>query len=293
MRKILVGVDLSPTSELAIATAIDLARRDGAEVILAMADAIPQIPEGLSERAAAAAKRQSSALAATLADDRRQLAALRERHAGQGATLSQLIVDGYPDEELPRVAREQGAELIVVGSHGRTGIKRVVMGSVAERCARLAECSVLVVRGSTPHGGFHRIVVGADFSPQGKVAIERAIAVAAPGATIDLVHCWQIPYVATGIDAPVLALPHGDMVAGWTDEGEALVRWTRQRTDRTVRFQLRSGAPALTLADAAAEANADLVVVGSHGRRGLRRFVLGSVAEVTARHAPCATLIAR
>jgi nucleotide-binding universal stress UspA family protein len=293
MRKIIVGVDLSPQSQLAVQTAVDLARRDGAEVVLALADAVPQVPDGMSERATAAAKRQISAMAENLAVDRRALAELRERHTGQGATVSQVVVDGYADDQLPKLAREMGADLVIVGSHGRTGLKRVVLGSVAERVARLSECSVLIVRGEPPTGGFHRIVVGTDFSVQGKVAIERAITVAARDATIRLIHTWQVPYAASGVDASAVALPVGDLVDVWNDEGEALVQWTRQRTDLPVTFELCSGAPALALSDAAANAKADLVAVGSHGRRGLRRFVLGSVAEVTARHAPCSTLIAR
>jgi len=293
MRKIIVGVDLSPDSELAVASAVDRARRDGAEVVLVMADAIPIVPEGLSPRASAAAKTFNRELGERLAADRKRLAELRERWQGQGAEISQLVIDGYPDEELPRVAADTGADLIVVGSHGRTGIKRILLGSTAERVTRLAGCSVLVVRGSAPSGGYRHIVVGSDFSALAKLALNRAVEVAAPGAKIEVVHCWQVPYLASAIDGPPVVPPYDEMLEGWRQEGEAMVAAVAAPPGVEVKFHLSPRPAAQGLADVAKDVGADLIVVGSHGRRGIRRFLLGSVAEVTARHAPCSTLVAR
>jgi nucleotide-binding universal stress UspA family protein len=292
MKRILVGVDLSPESELAVASAVDHARRIGAEVVLAMADAFPLEAEGASESAATAAKVYNDVIRRQLELDRGQLGALRERWDGHGAEISQILLDGWPDEELARRAAELGAELIVVGSHGRTGVKRLVLGSTAERVIRLAGVSVLVARGAAPSGGYRRIVVGTDFTPLARQAALAAIGYAGAGGRIDVVHCWSRPATAAGLDVPI-TLPWGAMVTELERIGAAHVAELRRETDVPIDFRVAQLAPDHGLVEVAERTGADLIVVGSHGRRGVKRFLLGSVAERTARHAPCSTLVVR
>jgi nucleotide-binding universal stress UspA family protein len=64
----------------------------------------------------------------------------------QGVTLETMILSGRPDEGIVKAAEFKGASLIIVGSHGRTGLKRLLMGSVAERVIGHAKCPVLVVK---------------------------------------------------------------------------------------------------------------------------------------------------
>ena len=72
----------------------------------------------------------------------------RVRHAGlEGDSI---VAYGFPFEHIVTVARNQGVDLIIMGTHGRTGLKHVLMGSVAERVVRLAPCPVLVTRSTTP-----------------------------------------------------------------------------------------------------------------------------------------------
>jgi nucleotide-binding universal stress UspA family protein len=290
--KIIVGVDLSPASERAVAHAACVARRTGAEVLLVLAQdtqldpAVPNASDWLelyATRARDGAQRQRAAL-----DE------LYQRWSGQGAAVSTLVVDGFADEQLPRLASELAAGLIVVGTQGRTGLSRALLGSVAERVVRFAGRPVLVARGAAPVGGYHRIVVGTDFTATAELALGRAVEVAAPGARIDLVHCWQSsPWVPD--DPPLVADDRmreamlGDLAAA----GEAAAARARGASGLDIRFQLVERQPAQGLADYADDNGADLIVVGSHGRRGFRRFLLGSVAEVTVRHAPCAVLVVR
>ena len=292
MRKIIVGADLSTESEVAMAHAVDRARRDGAEVVLAMIDAVPDSPVGLTPQTARAVKAYNEILEQRLAADRRGLAEMRERWQGQGVAISQLVVDGFADDRLPAIAAETGSDLIAVGSHGRTGLKRMMLGSVAERAARLATCSVLIARGPAPSGGYRRILVGTDFTPLAKIALLQAIDAAGPGARIDVVHCWTMTF---GIDGMAMLAPgdYGEMADGLRREGEAWIAIAKERDDLDVRFALVERPAAMGLSELARDVTADLIVVGSHGRRGVRRFLLGSVAESTARHAPCSTLIAR
>lgn len=298
MSKIIVGVDLSAESERAVAHAVAVARHVGWELLLVLVDAVPEPPEGAPESMRIIAERYTATLTARLDAHRRQLAALRERWLGHGIALSQLIVDGFADERLPAVATEVGAELIVVGSHGRSGLKRFLLGSVAEHVTRRAEQSVLVARGDAPDGGYRRVVIGTDFSAAAELALGRALPMIARGGHLHLVHCWTQPWVLI-FGEPIGVLPADDELQAAIDRQlveaahRVRARLRQDRPDIELTSALVPALPAQGLVEAAAAHQADLVVVGSHGRRGVRRFVLGSVAEVTLRHAPCSVLVAR
>ncbi len=295
MKTILVGVDLSPESEHAVAHALDLARREGAKVVLAMADCVPELPAHLAAGSREVAASYTEELQRRLAADRVTLGELRERWSG-GVDLSQVIVDGFADEELPRVGSEICADLIVVGSRGRTGVRRWLLGSVAERVVRRAEQSVLVARGDAVPGGYRRVVIGTDFSPLADAAIARALAVLSPQLRVDLVHCWQVPWAGT-MDVPLVANEElrAQLEAALRDAGDKLRAGLRDlgRPEPELHIHLVQGSAAQGLVSVATDQHAELVVVGSHGRRGVRRFMLGSVAEVTVRHAPCSVLVGR
>ncbi|MEZ4362999.1 MAG: universal stress protein [Kofleriaceae bacterium] len=295
MRTILVGVDLSSESEIAIQHALAAARRLGCSVTLALATYIPDSPEGLAPALKASYARYSADLKERLAGERAKLEALRERFVGQGVDISHVVLDGLPEEMLPKAAKELGAALVVVGTHGRTGFRRLSMGSVAEKIVRLEERPVLVARGEVPAGGYHRVVVGLDFSPPARKALHTAREFLAPGGKLDLVHCWQLPLWSYASGAPLL----GDNVAKFQTELLESVRDTGKQwlaevgpVDGSVEFHSMERAPAVGIDEFAAEHKADLIVVGSHGHRGLRRWLIGSVAEATVRHAPCSVVVA-
>ncbi len=192
--RIAVGVDLSPESIHAVEQAIASARHQGAEVVLVYVGAVPEAPEGLPPSMRATASHYRTMLNDRLSEDRAALEALRQRLLGQGVQVSHVLVDGYPDTALAEAATSIGAGLVVVGTHGRTGVRQVLLGSVAEKTVRLADTSVLVVRGADiVTGGFQRIVVGSDFSPLADRAIARAVELAGKGARIEVVHAWTVP----------------------------------------------------------------------------------------------------
>ena len=297
MSKIIVGVDLSAPSERAVAHAVDVARRLGAEVVLVVVDLVPDLAELGSEAVRAEAARDPKTLAGRLHHNRAALAALRDRWLGHGVELSQLVVDGFADERLPAVAEELGADLIVVGSHGRTGLNRFLLGSVAERVIRRADRSVLLARGDAPDGGYRRAVIGTDFSEPAELALARAVPLIARGGRIELVHCWQAAVLSV-FGEPLMVSPGDELqraVGQSLRELGARFRATAliDRPDVELVLHAECAPPAQGLVDLAAARAADLVVVGSHGRRGVRRFVKGSVAERTAHHVACSILVAR
>jgi nucleotide-binding universal stress UspA family protein len=294
MNPILVGVDFSRESDLAIAHAIELARHVGASVTLALVTYVPEPPEGLPSSMAATYARYATTLKEQLASERERLAQLRERFSGQGVELSQVVLDGRPEDQLPSAAREISAAMIVVGTHGRTGFRRLALGSVAEKVVRRAECAVLVARGLAPRGGYHRVAVGLDFSPSSRLAVQAAKQYLAPGGHLDLVHCWQLPAwsyaAASPMQADNLQRLHGDMLGSIDELGK---KWLAEvgGVDGEVAFHRLERSPAAGLDAWATENQTDLLVVGSHGYRGLQRWLIGSVAEATVRHAPCSVVV--
>jgi nucleotide-binding universal stress UspA family protein len=293
---IAVGVDLSPESERATAQAMALARRNGARVVLIHVGPVPEPPSGVPESQRATAETFLRALQARTAEDRAQVEALRQRLIGQGVELSHVFVEGFADAALADTARELGCDLIVVGTHGRTGARRLLLGSVAERTVRFASASVLVARGE-PHaadGGFHRLVVGTDFSDLADTAMARAMDVAADGAQVRLVHAWMTPSMI----GPENAMVIGEVRAAMSDDAqkrssELLARYRKAYPRVSIEMDVCESPAQEALVERAEALKADVIAVGSHGRRGVRRFVLGSVAETTVRHAPCSVLVAR
>jgi nucleotide-binding universal stress UspA family protein len=284
LSKIAVGVDFSPESQRAVDHASMLARQTGAAMTLVHVSTIPPPVSVAPNDAWAALLRER------LAANRVRLDELRERLRAQGIDVSHVLADGDPDPGLVDAARELGADLIVVGTHGRSGVQRLVLGSVAEKTIRLASSAVLVTRGEVPVGGYRHVVVGTDFSDLAWRALERALELTAPGGHVHVVYAWQAPYIEYDLT--------GQMLVGLREAAEIEVETNRERVLAMPRppgvmvgLDLADGVPFVVLDEYSK--SAQLLVVGSHGRRGIRRFLLGSVAEATVRHARCSVLVAR
>jgi nucleotide-binding universal stress UspA family protein len=148
-RRILHATDFSAASGPAFAAAVDLARRDRAQLVIVHVLLPPspfvgdEVPSSYLELEAMARR-----------DAGRRLAAVVEKAANAGVRAeAKLIRGGLPADRIADAARRWGADLIVIGTHGRTGLGRVFMGSVAERVLQRAPCPVLTVRrrtGTTP-----------------------------------------------------------------------------------------------------------------------------------------------
>jgi universal stress protein A len=142
-RRILHPTDFSSASRSALARAIDLARQNRASLVIvhALAPLILPLGDGfVSSGTYEALDRRAHEQA------RKQLTRLVAQTSKRGVRATALLVDGVPHEQIPRIARRRRADLIVIGTHGRSGLSRVLLGSVAERVIRLAPCPVLTVR---------------------------------------------------------------------------------------------------------------------------------------------------
>jgi nucleotide-binding universal stress UspA family protein len=292
---ILVGVDFSPESRIALEHALDIARRAGARVVLVHVSVVPQRPESVPDGILPMLSEYERILRGYLAEDRRRLAELCARCADEGVDVSAMILDDLPDRGICKAAAEVGADLVMIGTHGRAGVKRLLLGSVAERVVRLSGHDVLVARpGARPPGsrGYRRILVAMDFSPMAEAALRGALSLAAPDACIDMLHCKYIPALAYGVGPSRREL--AELTAPLDREirarGDALVaRYTRPGL--SLAFHTIDAEPMQGIIEWHDRNTYDLAVVGSHGNRGLRRFLLGSVAEAIVRHASTPVLV--
>jgi nucleotide-binding universal stress UspA family protein len=139
-RRILVATDFAESAERALACAVQLARRHGAELVLLHVymdlPAYPEITAGQVE--------------AIYEEQRRWIDSALERRArsarSEGLRARALLRTGPAASTIADTAREEGADLLVVGTHSRSGLDRLIVGSVAERVVRLAACPVLVIK---------------------------------------------------------------------------------------------------------------------------------------------------
>jgi nucleotide-binding universal stress UspA family protein len=143
VKRILFATDFSHASEKAFDQAVEIARESGAELLIAHAYQPPAVAPTDAYLSAAMYEELDTKLRDAASQQlERFMRMARER----GATSSSLLLAGPADEAISETAKEQGAGLIVMGTHGRTGPARFFLGSVASRVTSTAPCPVLTVR---------------------------------------------------------------------------------------------------------------------------------------------------
>jgi nucleotide-binding universal stress UspA family protein len=142
IRTILVPIDFSPHAQEAMAWAVDLARRYDATLVLAhVVQPVPWLaaPDGMAFTPADIVASTRRELLDALEQTRRSVVAAGVRAEAE-------LLDGSPAHEIAVLARRIDASLIVMGTHGRTGLQHALLGSVAEKVVRHSSCPVLTVR---------------------------------------------------------------------------------------------------------------------------------------------------
>jgi nucleotide-binding universal stress UspA family protein len=223
-----------------------------------------------------------------------------DKLASCGLEVVTRVTEGYPPAAIVEYAKEWGADLIVVGSHGLSRVMRFLLGSVAKAVVRHAPCSVELVR---PHPGGLRparegmkILLATDGS-NCSVAAARSIAgrpwpAGSEVRVVSVVHIagyllsslQEVPEEMALIESEFLAQGEEDVAAA-----ERIIAGCGLKATSSV----LKGYPKSKIVDEAEDWDADLVVVGSHGRRGLPRLLMGSVSEAVAMHAHCSVEVVR
>jgi len=207
-----------------------------------------------------------------------------------------------PADEIVRYASTRDIDLIVMGTHGHTGVAHLLLGSVAEKVVRIAPCPVLTLRttpGSleTARADVTRILVPTDFSPLSDAALEYARLIAAKwGASIHLVHVLEELIDTASFGSEVFVPDSPEVRAARFKEAQERLAHrvgTGEREQPRATTEVLAGSSTRTIADYAAEHGFDLIVMGTHGRTGLAHLVMGSVAERVVRTATCPVLTVR
>lgn len=200
---------------------------------------------------------------------------------------------GNPSVQICEAAMKYHADLIVLGTHGRTGLDRLLLGSTAERVLTMAHCPVLIVR--APKGSdsrrhmapvtFERVLAPVDFSDCSLDALEYGSQIAKDfGAALTLLHVLE----PLAYDDQTLAQQDG-LKARIDSQFVPYVGAIRS-AGISVGEAIQGGDPADTILDRAVTHDCDLIVMGTHGRRGISHVLWGSVAEGVLRRAPCPVL---
>jgi nucleotide-binding universal stress UspA family protein len=225
--------------------------------------------------------------------------------AGRGElTYRARLGVGRVADHLLELAEAERCQLVVVGSHGRTGLAR--MWSVSAATLHLSRMSVAVVPlDGEPAGAFaapprlKRVLVTTDFSPLGDAAVPWAYTLVDAGGEVYLSHVTVVdPAVGELVDRylPADAGPQtrSTVEAEVAARLRALVPLDAAERNVVTRTEvLRGVAPAKALVEAAERLGADAIVIASHGRTGLARTLLGSVAEDVLRHARAPVFVVR
>jgi nucleotide-binding universal stress UspA family protein len=294
-QSILVPLDGSPLAEQAIPVAQALAERARCKLKLVLVhDRITLMPGPDYTRLELAMQKADREYLKSVT------ARLRER---LGRSVSSAVLQGLPVETLARYIRELGADLVVMTTHGRGGLRRAWLGSVTDQLIRSAEVPVLVVRpgeagAAPPVWEPGEILVALDGSPLAEAALEPAIEVA---------RLWDAELSLVQIVSPITptSSPHLTFPSGYSDQVTALRRESAQDYIRDVAEQIREsgvrasgvavigGAAPETLIELADPKRVGLMVVATHGLGGVRRMVLGSVADKVVRGANVPVLVVR
>jgi universal stress protein A len=144
-RRVVYATDFSKPSLAAFPAALAAARREGGELVVLHVLPPPVGPDAMSY---VPARMYEEMKAAVVGQARRRLDALVRRAARARVRARLELVEGLPHEEIPRAARRHRAALVVVGTHGRTGLARLLMGSVAARVIGTCPCPVMTIRQS-------------------------------------------------------------------------------------------------------------------------------------------------
>jgi len=285
MKHILATSDLSARSDRAIERATMLAAAHRARLtVLHVVD--EELPAAVADRQREEAEQILSRFVEGLAPTKDIYAKVE-------------VVAGAHYQTIIDRAEQLDADLIVMGEHRRDVLLDLFRGSTGERIIRFGTRPVLVVKARPSHP-YVRMIAAVDFSPPARKAVDVALAMA-PETEIYLVHAYDIPFrglLTGGKSMDELTKKHQlqfqDMVdCQMRDFIAALSRTDQTGADLSRQVIAREGMPEEVILAVAEEVRCDLVVIGTHGRSGLARALLGSVTETVLARTSCDVLAVR
>lgn len=266
---ILVPTDGSDVAETAGEYAVSLARAFDADLhVLSVND-----PRDRTEDGVPPAERAVETVAGR-ADDTGLEPTTNVRGMDAGEDVHRVVID---------YAEDEGVDAIVMGTHGRSGLDRFLLGSVAEQTLRESPIPVVTVHeGTDVEPTLDRVLVPTDGSDSAAAAVSHAIDLAtATDATLEVVH---VAGRGLGTEPETYELEAADERSGYEPVDDAAERILEAGLS-PVHATVLTGRPDQAILAHAAERDVDAIVLGTHGRTGIRRYLLGSVTERVVRFA--------
>lgn len=290
MHHIVVGTDFSEPSSVAVRAAAQLAKR--LDTRLTVVHSYDPIPIGLGSVPPAPFW---PALDVTEGREKYADTEFKKLAAGDLADTphdTALLSHASSSSALCNYAAKVGAELLVVGTHGRTGLERMLIGSVAEQAVRHAPCAVLAVRPGGDQAVFpQHMLVCTDLSSAAEPALDLTRRLAHTlGARVTVLNAQDQSVWRNASDsADIRTL---DALESQLNESLEQIHHERFAPPVSKVVLIRKSIPQ-AIVQHAQHVDADLIVLATHGRTGIARLLLGSVAERVTRHAHCSVLVAR
>lgn len=293
--RILIPLDGSPRAELILGQVARILRREDSEILLLrVVNDRPDLRRGDAAKLVQEEREEAQ----------RYIHDMVHRIALRGAKVHGKVAEGPAARTILDQAGTEGATLIAMSTHGRTGLARWIMGSVAEKVVRGCPIPVLLVRSfrSTPQGDlepatseelpFRKILVPTDGSPAASAVLDPARNFAQLFDSEILVLHAELPMALQG-STELGTLPSS--IPTPSEEDAATARATERFRQAGLRAERRTvlGDPAAEILDLSHAQGVDLIAMATHGRSGFSRWVLGSVAERVLRHVTIPLLLVR
>jgi len=299
-QRILVPLDGSPRAELILPHVEHLWKREASELLLVRSVSADSPANGGYDSAPSLVHERN--------DAESYLHGVARRLINAGAKVLTRVLEGSPSGAILDAPRREGATMIAMTTHGRTGLLRWLMGSVADKVVRASDVPVLLLRpfhfagppavesAISREAPFQRILIATDDSPNSMAIVDPAMEFAAPfGSEIIALHVWDsyaldgapLPGMEAGMPRPQEApLPSEDKV---TERMARRLSPSGLKVTRATRY----GEPASEILDHSFEHKVDLIALATDNSRELSRWMTGSVAERVLRSAGIPLLIVR
>jgi nucleotide-binding universal stress UspA family protein len=293
--RLLVAVDGSDGSGRAVSFAIALARRQGSELeFCSVVDHAAAIAECCSMDGAGAlilplAQELDEAAASIVAE-------ARARANGAGLVATGYVLDGKPVEAIVRWETLHQFDAVVMGTRGKRGLERMVLGSTADGVLRRSDVPAFIVPpgASEAAPAFDRILVAVNDSDPSDAAVDFALQFAGGGKS-SLIFCSVGETGGQIGDAAWRTSDAASILESHETAGALLAAPMERAAANSVGAEraVAAGDPAEEILRTARSRGADLIVVGTHGRRGVHRWLIGSVAEAVVRDSPVPVAVVR
>jgi len=296
LKQILVTTDFSDESKKALPYAAAFAKRLGGKI------ALLNVVESQSHFTGLESVVLFQSGDAAMAEVYEGLDQIAKRSFGGKDQIATHARTGKPFREIIKAASELDADLLIMSSHGYTGLKHTLIGSTTERVVQHAPCPVLAVRGGTDEASgsrqkrvtIRRILLATDFSDNSLKAFPLAQSLAdAFGARLTLIHVVERFPIDAILGEELTHQTSAQLIELARARLTGLVADLRKRGGFRAEVVVRFGKPFDEIARYAKEMDASLIVASTHGYTGLKHLYLGSVAERVLRHAPCPVLVVR